>query len=110
MKYLFIFALLIATPVMGQTYIPEDAPKDSVYVENGKHFKAGLVIESRRTIAVNGFLEAYKQFINGINTYRYAITHSTIFKPSDSDVIMTVIFRKVEKDYVVVDKVNCSDK
>lgn len=100
MKTLYtILLLLIVTPVMGQTYIPKDAPKDSVYIEDGKQFKAGLTIEVRREVPVNGYMQAYKSFLSGLNTQRYAISHSTIYKPSDADVLMVVKFRKVEKLY-----------
>lgn len=98
MKYLYtLLLLLVAMPLMGQTYIPKDAPKDSVYIENGEHFKAGLTIEVRREVPVNGYEQAYKLFLSSLNTERYAISHSTIYKPTDSDVLMVVKFRKVEK-------------
>ncbi|MCP9289980.1 hypothetical protein [Gracilimonas sediminicola] len=103
MKYLLFILInvFITTSTFGQVYIPMKAPSDSIYTENGKDFTAGLIIESRRIISIDGFKKEYKRFINSLDTSRYAITYSTIHKPEITDAHMVVIFRKVEKSWVV---------
>lgn len=98
-KTLVLFALFTTT-TQAQTYIPKDAPEDSVYIENGRQFKAGLTIESRREVGKDKIYQASKRWITDVDTSRYAITYTTIYKTAPADVLAVVIFRKVEKDYI----------